>query len=120
MTVKLLTKQHFEFLPLKGGCTGSSESTLVKIPHCSKSHVTAQLSFIIIQTFCLSFSVYVQTLNRKQNRLTLALIPVECFVVMSDDVEMPSLEEKKFPPLHVIYEDFSDIWVNVSIIQDYS
>ena len=64
--------------------------------------------------------MYVQTLNRKQNRLTLALIPVECFVVMSDDVEMPSLEEKKFPPLHVIYEDISDIWVNVSIIQDYS
>ena len=71
----------------------------------------------IIQALCLSFSVYVQTLNRKQNRLTLALIPVECFVVMSEDVEMPSLEEKKFPPLHVIYEDISDIWVNVSTVK---
>ena len=29
-----------EFLSLIGGCTGSSESTLVKIPHCWKSHVT--------------------------------------------------------------------------------
>ena len=34
MTVKLLTEHHLEFLSLKGGCTGSSESTLVKMPHC--------------------------------------------------------------------------------------
>ena len=32
-----------EFLSLKGGCTGSSESTLVKMPHCWKSHVAAQM-----------------------------------------------------------------------------
>ena len=30
MTVKLLNKQHLGYLSLKGGCTGSSESTLVK------------------------------------------------------------------------------------------
>ena len=42
MTVKLLTEHHMEFLSLKGGCTGSSESTLVIIPHCWKSHVVAQ------------------------------------------------------------------------------
>ena len=30
MNVKLLTKHHLEFLSLKGGCTGSSGSTLVK------------------------------------------------------------------------------------------
>ena len=44
MTVKLLTQHHLEFLTLKGGCTGSSEYTLFKIPHCWKSHVTAQMS----------------------------------------------------------------------------
>ena len=44
-TVKLLTEQHFEFQSLKGGCTGSSESTLVKIPHCWKPHVVAHLCF---------------------------------------------------------------------------
>ena len=43
MRVKLLTEHHLEFLILKGGCTGSSESTLVKIPHCWKSHVAAQI-----------------------------------------------------------------------------
>ena len=45
MTVKLLTEQHLEFLSLTEGCTGSSESTHVKMPHCWKSHVTAH--FII-------------------------------------------------------------------------
>ena len=43
MTLKLLTEHHLEFLSFKGGCTGSSESTLVKMPHCWKSHVTAQI-----------------------------------------------------------------------------
>ena len=43
MTVKLLTEQRLEFLSLTGDCTGSSESTLVKMPHCWKSHVTAEI-----------------------------------------------------------------------------
>ena len=40
-SVKLLTEHHLEFLSLKVGCTGSFESTLVKMPLCWKSHVTA-------------------------------------------------------------------------------
>ena len=43
MTVKLLTEHHLEFLILKGGNTGSSESTLVKMPHYWKSYATAQI-----------------------------------------------------------------------------
>ena len=42
MIVKLLTEHHLEFLSLKGGCRGSSESTLVKMSHCWKSHALAQ------------------------------------------------------------------------------
>ena len=34
LSVKLRTEHHLEFLSFKGGCTGSSESTLVKMPHC--------------------------------------------------------------------------------------
>ena len=41
MNVKLLTKHHLEILSLKGDCTGSSRSTLVKMPHSWKSRVTA-------------------------------------------------------------------------------
>ena len=43
MSVKLLTEHHWEFLSLTGGCTGSSETTLVKMPHCWKSHVKVQI-----------------------------------------------------------------------------
>ena len=44
MIVKLLAEHHLEFLSLKGGCTGSPESTHVKLPHCWKSHAAAQIS----------------------------------------------------------------------------
>ena len=43
LSVKLLTEHHLEFLSLKICYIGSSECTLVKIPHCWKSHVTPQL-----------------------------------------------------------------------------
>ena len=43
MNIKLLTEHHLEFLRLKMGCRGLSESTLVKMPHCWKSHVAAQI-----------------------------------------------------------------------------
>ena len=43
MIVKLLTENNLEFLSLKGGCTGSSESTLVKMSNFWKSHAAAQL-----------------------------------------------------------------------------
>ena len=45
MVVKLLTEHHKEFLSLKGGRTGSSESTHVKMPYCWISHALAQLSY---------------------------------------------------------------------------
>ena len=43
LIVKLLTEHHFEFLSLTGGCRGSSESTLVKMSNCWKSHAAAHL-----------------------------------------------------------------------------
>ena len=41
MIVKLLTEHHLVFLSLKGGCTGSSGSTLVKMSNCWKSRAAA-------------------------------------------------------------------------------
>ena len=43
MTVKLLTEHHLEFISLKGGCTGSSECSLVKMFDCRESHVVAHM-----------------------------------------------------------------------------
>ena len=59
MSVKLMTEQHLEFQSLKGGCTGFLESIHVKMPHCWKSYVTAQLSLI-------SFYEYVEHHDKMQ------------------------------------------------------
>ena len=45
MNIKQLTERNLELLSLKVGCTGLSESTLVKMPHCWKSHVAAHMVF---------------------------------------------------------------------------
>ena len=55
MTLKLLTEHRLEILSLKGGCTGSSESTLVKMPHCWKSHDAAQITITMLNSDISSF-----------------------------------------------------------------
>ena len=50
MSVKLVTEHDLEFLSLKGGCTVSSESTHVKLPHCWESPVTAHMLWVLNQT----------------------------------------------------------------------
>ena len=49
MSVELLIKQYLEFLTLNGGCTGSSESTLVKMSHCWKSHVADHIYLTLVR-----------------------------------------------------------------------
>ena len=55
MSVKLLTEHHLEVLSLKGGCTGTSESTLVKCHivgnHMSRLILLCNLSsaFVLVQ-----------------------------------------------------------------------
>ena len=51
MKVRLLTELHLEFLSSKRGCTGSPEFTLVKTPHCWKSHVAAQMYMYMHKSF---------------------------------------------------------------------
>ena len=46
-----MTEHHLEFLSLKGSCMGSSESTLVKIPQCWKTRVTAHLYDVFTGTY---------------------------------------------------------------------
>ena len=48
MRVELLTEHHLVFLSLKGGCTDLPESSLVKMPHCWKSCVAAQVFYSIL------------------------------------------------------------------------
>ena len=48
MIVKLLTERHLEFLSITGGCRGPSESTLVKMSNCWKSHALAHIIMISV------------------------------------------------------------------------
>ena len=50
LTVRLLTEHHLVFFSFKAVCTGSSESVLVKMPHCWKSHVTAHMLWVFKRT----------------------------------------------------------------------
>ena len=45
MSVKLLNEHNLEFLGLTGDCPGTSESALVKMQHCWKSHIQDLISF---------------------------------------------------------------------------
>ena len=66
MSVKLLTEHHLEFLSLKGGCKGLSESTHVKMPHCWKSHVTADIRNSIHIHMTFSLPVYLNVFDDLQ------------------------------------------------------
>ena len=52
MNVRLLTDYNLVFLSLTGGCTGSSESTFVKMQHCWKSHVVAHMCLFSKRGYC--------------------------------------------------------------------
>ena len=50
MNVKLLIEHYLVFLSLKEDCRGSSESTLVKMSNCWKSHDRAEFIVILKRT----------------------------------------------------------------------
>ena len=51
MIVKLLIEHHLELRSLTGGCKGSSESTLVKMPHCWKISCTGSNLYTYLSAF---------------------------------------------------------------------
>ena len=58
MSIELLTEHHLEFLSLKGGYTGSSESIHVKMPQCWKSHVAAHMYAVKQASSCLIWNIF--------------------------------------------------------------
>ena len=73
MRVKLLTEQDLEFLSFKGDCTGSSESTLVKMPHCWKARVTAQFFSDVYERMDHGFHPYLN--QKKQGKFDEFIFP---------------------------------------------
>ena len=83
MIIKLLTEHHLEGLSLNRGCRGSSESTHVKMPHCWKSQVGAQME--------------------SDNKITVPLTPSvlrESFIRYNSDINtnLGALPEDEFTP----------------------
>ena len=52
MIVKLLTEHYLEFLSFKGGCRGSSESTLAKMSNCWNPMPQLKLFGPVSYDFC--------------------------------------------------------------------
>ena len=59
MVVKLLSEHHLEFLSLKVGCTGSSESTHVKMPIVG-NHMS-RLNYGDLYPWCLFITKYIHS-----------------------------------------------------------
>ena len=62
MSVKLLTEHRLEFVSLKGGCTGSSESTLVRMPHCRGS-----IYDILASSRCVRYAGYFHISKKRKS-----------------------------------------------------
>ena len=74
MIVKPLTEHHLEFLSLKGGCRGSSESTLVKMSNYWKSHAAAHI-YIYIYLFNRPSSA-LQEIKREKRKIVPTCSPM--------------------------------------------
>ena len=63
MNIELLTEHRLEFLSLKGGCTGWSQSTLVKMRQCHivGNHMS-RLNYGSMRTAAFIYSVHVLSL----------------------------------------------------------
>ena len=97
-----MTETLLEFLNSKGGCTGMSESTHVKIPHCWKSHVTAQiplgvnglrtLIFVCFHYFRFLEGNTVSVLRYKMQTQTHVLLSLVALVHLSSADDAPSVQ----------------------------
>lgn len=65
--------------------------------------------------FTLFFRIWVQLLDRRQQRLELVLLSVENFTEPPPNMYyIESHLPPASPPAHIIYSQTSDVWINVS------
>ena len=97
MIVKLLTEHHLEFKSLTGGCTGSSESTLVKLLEisCHGSCGSRAMSFF---TAC-SISL-VENQNDLELDFKVFFFVGALYLMNSSDATLASLSVLKYSRWH--------------------
>ena len=66
MIVKLLTEHHLEFLSLEVDCTGSSESTLVKMSNCWKSRAATHIQSPLAISNIITLFIFKITVKSKK------------------------------------------------------
>ena len=91
LTVKLLTEHNLEFLSLKGGCTGSSESTHAKMPSCWKSHVMAHMYFYVYRDIKLNMAIFSQIFVKSDHFFPQFMTLVICSFFCISSVETQNL-----------------------------
>ena len=106
LIVKLLTEHHLEFLTLKGGCRGSSESTHVKMLHCWISHAlahlqTCKISASYVERFIENAEIIVPYQNCLPFESRYALSTSCVFWLISNDVINLSFSEIKLFFLYI-------------------
>ena len=76
MIIKLLTEHHLEFLSLTGGCGGSSESTIIKMTNCWKSHAMAHILLYccISAGYSIFAKVFIYTFSVNKGLMALTLL----------------------------------------------
>ena len=67
MSVRLLTENYWS---LKGDCTGSPESTFVKMPHCWKSRVVAHIMLKIRSRASMFVTIFALPFNMQTVQTT--------------------------------------------------
>ena len=89
MSVKLLNEHNMEFLSLTGDCRDSSESTLVKMSHCWKTNVTAQLVWKHNMEICkIVFFCLYQNLDFLESSASFMGFRIQfCFQVLTLEIE---------------------------------
>ena len=84
-----MSEHNLEFLSLTGGFTGSSESTLVKMPHCWKSHAAAQFFIGPLSSWHVR-SAKIQISLRIHCLIRALVFPSEKELNSSQSIECPS------------------------------
>ena len=105
-----MTEDHVEFLSLIGGSTGSSESTAVKMPHCWKSHVRAQL---FMNTY--PDKTDQDVLRDRRHKLDVSVTAIKLYlpliryikilssVISVDQSAVDLSSHKTHPPIHLLH-----------------
>ena len=118
MTLRLLIEHHLEFLSLKKGCTDSSKSTLVKMPHCWKSRYGSNVFSAAVVIYPVMFSDITHPVMFSDFTLQLSYILL-CFQTLRYSCHISCYVFRHYATVVIYPVMFSDITLQLSYILFY-